>query len=830
MAEVPDPSELVGSTVTESGFKLALTKLVQAVGQLLSEAAVYAKTYADQNFAKIATIIPSKNLYNPASKIADKYINTSGLVKNITGWGIVLIPVTSGQQVTLSSNAPRRAGSVFLTDNTLADSSVIAGSYLDAVTTASTSVTLTVPASATYLAINVYSTTVPEPTQIQVEVGSVATAYEPFANSGLSIKSSALPTSLVYNSQIPALVAKSYEQTVSFKNLFNKNTIKDGYYLNNSGVIAAAAGWGCSDYIPVVAGQYYTLSGVRSRIGAAFFTSNATITPISGSYNGSSAMPLTLLAPAGATHMIVNLYTSTASNYSQIQVEVGQSATAYEEQSGSRQMVKAADIYPPVSSSSGFADATLAITSSTTASITAKLSTTNTLRSELITAKTVNHDQANTFNFADDYVNNVLVRNVGDDSAPYRIFGTTVGANHGYSKTTVTLASHGKTNADVGSIWSDGSKQWVIVEIISTSQISITSRADNTAFASGTLTHVSGASSTGSMTPTAAVASAWFPVSRNRNLTCSVDGVSVDLSSVASYSYKSNATFCESYDIMAKADIVEWIILNKGTALLYYYAAPSITVSMSYRFDTRGGCTISTDFAALKAISAFQDIMFTQSVKMNTSNGAVNFYIPKTLPFVHESVNYDFSVPTSLDSTTLATRINFTAARCVADGQLADRVIQLNNTIGYATGYLPVLDTASSVRRTNASNKALQISEAKKTYMSCIDGLKTSLVAGDYFRTVCYRNYFEVSSARTACYVVESGQGDYLYVDYHAAHANTLDRIVLPPKFHGKTAEVVEKSSNVTLLSGGTSAAITSSVGLKVGAYQSSTYAVLKMV
>lgn len=793
-----------------------------------------ATTKINAEFAKVTTTDVGKNLYNPAAKQIDKYIlstSTAGWLRTASGWGVTgFIAVLEGQYYTIKANALKRGGTAFYTDNTGSDASYIAGSYVAGDLAANTARTVQAPAGAKYMVVSLYSDTIPEPSQVMINEGQTALPYEAYAEPVTLIKPEVLPSTVVQQSQIPALVAKPYEKQMTYKNLFNKDTVKDGQYLNSTdGGIQFAAGWGTSAEIPVTAGQQYTISGTRGRAGVAFFTDATTTAAIAGSYNGATTNPLTVTAPAGANFMRINLYSSTATTYSNVQVEAGSSATTYEPNSGDKTFVNMSDIYPPIDTSSSFANATLSITSATTASITAKLSTTNTLRMNLITNKTVTHDQANRFNFDADYINDSLVRQLGDDIAPYRVFGVTIGANHGYSKTKITLDNHGKTDSDVGSVWSDGTKQWVIVDIVSSSQLNITARADNTTFSSGTLTHVSGASNTGSMTPTAAASSQWYPVSKNRNLTCNVDGVSVDLATVASYSYKSHATFSESYDIMSKTDIVEWIILNKGAALLYYYADASISVSMSYRFDTRGGCTISTDFAALKAISAFQDIMFTQSVKMNTTGGAVNFYIPKTLPFVHESVNYDFSAPTSLDSTTLATRINFTSDRCVATGQLADRVIQLNNTIGYATGYLPVLDTAPGVRRTNASNKALQISEAKKTYMSCIDGLKTSLSAGDYFRTVCYRNYFELSSARTATYIVESGQGDYLYADYHAAHANTLDRIVLPPKFHGKTVSVDEKSSNVSLLSGGTSAIVTSSVALKVGAYQSSTYAVLQI-
>lgn len=775
-----------------------------------------AAAYTDQSFE----IVYSKNLYNSANNSANSVVDSgTGAVTTVSGWECSgAIPVTVGQAYTLSWLGTRRVGLAFYT----VGGSVVASSYNGGGTNP---ITVTAPATAATMRFNLHDNVTAAPTSVQLEAGSTATAYVAYTAPARKLKDVAVPSSVIVESEVPALVAKPYEETIVFKNLFDLTRVVVGKMIDSgSGNLVTVAGWGSSHYIPVVAGQQYTISGTRSRQGLSFFASGTTTTCLAGSYNGTATLPLTVTAPAGANFMIINLYTSTAATYSNMQVEAGALVTAYEGASGTRKMVKAADIYPPIGSG-GF-DATLSVSGTNTASVTTRISPTMTLRNDLVISKTVTHDQSSVFNFSADYVNNVLLRNLGDDVSPIRAFGTTIGANHGYNKTLVTLSGHGKTNLDVGSVWSDGTKQWVIVEIVSASQFSITARLDNTAFVSGTLTHVSGATNTTSVTPTAAATSQWYPVFRNRSLTCAVDGVAIDLSVIANYGYKTSATFMESYDMMSKTDIVEWLILNGTVAVVNYNAAASVAMSTSYRFDTHGGCTVTTDFCALKAVSAFQDAIFTQSVKMETTGGTVYFYVPKTLPFTHETVNYDFTQLTTLDSTTLATRIDFTPARCVATGQLADRVLQLNTTVGYATGYLPTLDADPSVRRTNASNKAIQISEIKKTYPSCIDTTaKTSLAVGDYFRVVAYRNYFERSGNRTASYVVESGQGDYLYLDYHSAHANTVDRIVLPQKFHGKTITVNEKSANVTMLSN----IVTGSIAVRVGTYSNSTYAVLKL-
>nr|ELR5255422.1 hypothetical protein [Providencia rettgeri] len=71
-------------------------------------------------------------------------------------------------------------------------------------------------------------------------------------------------------------------------------------------------------------------------------------------------------------------------------------------------------------------------------------------KSESVTGSTV-------FNFTKDVINDVVLREMVDDVAPYRTFGTTIGANHGYFMSLVTTSAvHGKTTSDVGSVYTNG--------------------------------------------------------------------------------------------------------------------------------------------------------------------------------------------------------------------------------------------------------------------------------------------------------------------------------------------------------------------------------------
>ena len=123
-----------------------------------------------------------------------------------------------------------------------------------------------------------------------------------------------------------------------------------------------------------------------------------------------------------------------------------------------------------------------------------------------------------------------------------------------------------------------------------------------------------------------------------------------------------------------------------------------------------------------------------------------------------------------------------------------------NDQVGYATGYLPILDAAPNVRTTNAARKYLEIRNGTlKLYPRLIDSASiTQINDGDAFAAIAYRKYFKRSADRTCKYVVRSEMGDYLYLDWHTAKT---DEVELPSDLVGREFEIVEKSTNVSLLS-----------------------------
>jgi len=413
----------------------------------------------------------------------------------------------------------------------------------------------------------------------------------------------------------------------------------------------------------------------------------------------------------------------------------------------------------------------------------------------------VNNTKSSVFNFNNDSYDGKTIRINQDDVAPVRMMGATIGANHGYSRSNLTLASHGKTNADVGSIWTDGTNQWVIIEIVSTSVIGVTARFGNIDFQISlpTLTHISGATNTAAFTPTATTSPNWFPMLKGHTVSMYVDGAKITETTI-DRGFNKSLKVVESYDLMEKSDIVEWLILNGGEAVPSYSAASALNVNNTHEFDKAGGDTLYANFFTYKALSAAQDLMFTQSARLATGvDGSIKYYVPRSVAFTHESVNYDFSKPTAVDNLTITDRIDFTIARTETGKAVPDRLIMLNNSIGYAVGYLPILDADPAVRNTLTS-KGIQISNYDaKVYPYLVSGL-TTLSAGANYSCVAYRKYFKRPDEikRIAEYDVRSDFGDFLFLDWNAG--SFIDTVILPEYLQNKNFEVVEKTDNVILL------------------------------
>ena len=813
-----------GTTLTKSSFDPVL------LGEQKTE----------EKLKTIRETVLSKNLYDASKAVYGNRLSGTGLLTNVsdskrTGF----IPVVKDQTYTLSwSNTdatPNLYYGFFLSETDTKSIGYTAVSNLTG------KHTFTVPDGVNFLVVNLkQSASTVERLNIQVEAGSTATNYEPYSIKYV-IKNDALPNNIVDDEKlseavsskitandVPEIVApllvKEYDISIQSKNLFDESKIQNDKFLSTvDGSINNSSGWKISGFIPVVAGQAYTLSGTRGRQGISFFATNV-ITGPAIFYDNTSTLPLTVTVPVGANYAVIALESATVKGWSNLQFEQGSIATPYKPYGATENLVDGSKV-------TAISVNQISDLSSLGLSKKANLSLSNGSGSVksgdweigLKVFNPVHYDGSAVFNFFQDKYKGNVVRINGDDSAPVRMMGATIGANHGYSRTILTLENHGKTNADVGSVWTNGTYQWVILQIISTSQLAVTCRTLNIALTLGnTLTHVGGATNTASFTPTAILAKQWYPMLKNHKVNLMLDNKVHNELNLES-GFNDSLKISESYDLMEKVDIVEWLILNGGKEVTNYSAASACNVSHTHTFNSDLTDVISANFFVYKNLSAALDLMFTQSARMQAVSGEVLYYVPRSVAFIHESVNYDFSKPTNVANLTITNRIDFTAARTEAGGVIPDRLIMLAGDLGYATGYLPVLDASPDVRNSKTS-KGIQISNSEaKVYPYLVDDLAT-LPTGANYACVAYRTYFKrpTETRRTVQYDVPHGNDAYLYLDWHTG--DFVDIVELKPYLHGRSFEVIEKTDNVTLLS----KVASENIAVKIGNVTSNARLILK--
>ncbi len=154
----------------------------------------------------VLTWVEGTNLYNPATmRFEGRYVNTSGALAEAAGWACVLFPVEEGETYSWFSNQTRRVGDSFLN----AVGVVLSGTYSGTLAEAGQVKTRTAPAGAAYLAINIKSTSVAEPSQFAINRGATAQPYTPYTAPVLRVLEEAVlaegegtqtqPTRLVLN-------------------------------------------------------------------------------------------------------------------------------------------------------------------------------------------------------------------------------------------------------------------------------------------------------------------------------------------------------------------------------------------------------------------------------------------------------------------------------------------------------------------------------------------------------------------------------------------------------------------------------------------------------
>lgn len=170
--------------------------------------------------------------------------------------------------------------------------------------------------NAKYIRINTSMATI----DVQIEIGALKTAYEPFGYdfnktvpiSGIRVKNYSIP-SIKLEKGVVGLESFQSPQEI---NLFDKTKLTLDTYVTNTGVITAFAGLHLSDFIAVKEGDMYTLTEGFSSQGGVYDANKNWITKIPTS--GTSSLPSTFQAPTNGVYVRIIVSESKKNNWMMI--------------------------------------------------------------------------------------------------------------------------------------------------------------------------------------------------------------------------------------------------------------------------------------------------------------------------------------------------------------------------------------------------------------------------------------------------------------------------------------------------------------------------------
>lgn len=401
-----------------------------------------------------------------------------------------------------------------------------------------------------------------------------------------------------------------------------------------------------------------------------------------------------------------------------------------------------------------------------------------------------------------------LVVSHSDDAAPLRYNGTYIGANHGaFVVHQVTKTAHGKSFVDVGSKWSNGTREYTLLRIVDANTLWFIS--DNTgtsaqwiynttSTAGNTLTHVSGATNTASILVATDTITQLYCAVNEHVKKVTVDGYK-PITASGFYDVES-IEFNDSYNIMNVPAIVAYAQANVGTATELEFTSNTIAwdvnVQVGYCYTTNGSLTINTQLYKKSAIS-FEFAGLTQALPLNYSGKTLLQYVPKMNTVTVSGTPYNLS--NIVDVTSVTAVINMLKADWSDATNPPDRMVQIVKTgsvkdYAHVVGYsLTRGDTKPSIRQ-NTNDAGFFNGPTKKMYPKALVTTLDTVV-----NTVAYRSLYNPNILPEATVYTWYKDNNDIFVVLDIHQNATMLKLPLPLTFNGKNATVVDTHANFTL-------------------------------
>lgn len=641
---------------------------------------------------------------------------------------------------------------------------------------------VTVPAGAKYCVAMWYNKTSTHDPVIKKAVRRV--------NVG-TISGSVLEDGTVGAEKLKESALAGYAKTVPSKNLFNPADVtEDAVLAQNSNQTSASTSYDTSGFIPVKGGKTYTISP-KCRI---YCVSTGKTADTVAEYNNQNVSTARTVTVVNDGYIRISVSKGTQS----IQVEEGSAATPYvpygkKLESGvsmnGDMQAEAAEIAANVLSAGNAVSVTK---NGSTLTISSALDGKDLRRVFLLTKA----DKNGAANFVADYLDGAQIKEAEDDIAPLRIRilengsgrDWTVGANHAWP--CLKAAGTPLSAADIGSVWSNGTLQFTVIDVDETGGAVFLYPCAYTdgkpAFLttpdSGTFTHVSGGDYTTAFDVASPSAKAnLYPAVNSRFVTLTVGGTAVEADGV--YAGES-CIVTERYSIVDYTDLIAQV-QAQGTDFDVESVDALVTVQTCYEF--RGNvCNITQTVIADKAVE-LGNCGFLQATTLPANGGTVYAYC-------NHVASGALASAALVSMSSFGTTAYATAENCET-GKVPNRFVEINKLNGayryaFLMGFYSDKSDGSDTARSTLTTY-MELRNTKKMYPRCVDG--KTLAAGESVTVAGYRAYQGPTQLVSEA-AVRSGKSTYILAD-----AQTTGRVsVAAPGLVGAEFETAD-SSGITV-------------------------------
>ena len=406
-----------------------------------------------------------------------------------------------------------------------------------------------------------------------------------------------------------------------------------------------------------------------------------------------------------------------------------------------------------------------------------------------------------------------------DESCPIKINGMYLGGGHGVIGRKAKMTGHGKTNVDVGSIWSDGTDQWVLHYVDDADNATFVAKntgpADKwsistAALGSTTMSHVSGATNTADFVLTAQEQSQSAPTVKEYLAELRVDNVSITADGVYS---GARVQLAETYALMNMAAQQDYLIANVGAATPSYdNAAIKDQVRFAYVFEWNefGAMSVRAGHGVHDAYSRAANSDYWGAFQLQRLSlpgdsvagmqSSVSLYVPDVSPVG----GYDFKAVADITANAAEVRVPITSCDDPADPASHFALIGRTSGVdksGHLYGYNRDVGLGVPAARAAHVTDCMILSPADKSYPVAIDAKAGDAAVDDADLITAFRAPFLPTDAdlTVPAVVVDMDGATYCYI---TAHQTLTDKqVALPDSVSGKKVTVVKASTGATVSS-----------------------------